>query len=87
MQGTWVQFLGQEDRLGREWLTPPVFFPGEFHGQRSLAGYSPWGHRELDTIGTTHTHTRKYSVIKHSFYGCIAPISLTVFWLRKKITE
>ena len=28
---------------------PPVFLPGEFHGQRSLVGYSPWGHRELDT--------------------------------------
>jgi len=23
----------------------PVFLPGEFHGQRSLVGYSPWGHR------------------------------------------
>ena len=29
----------------REWLPTPVFLPGEFHGQRSLAGYSPWGHR------------------------------------------
>ena len=38
MQGTWVQSLGQEDPLGRGWLTTPVFFPGEFHGQRSLAG-------------------------------------------------
>ena len=26
----------------------PVFLPGRFHRQRSLAGYSPWGHRELD---------------------------------------
>ena len=26
----------------------PVFLPGEFHGQRSLAGYSPWGCKELD---------------------------------------
>ena len=26
-----------------------VFLPGKFHGQRSLAGYSPWGHKELDT--------------------------------------
>ena len=28
----------------------PVFLPGEFHGQRSLAGYSPWGCQESDTI-------------------------------------
>ena len=27
---------------------PPVFLPGEFHGQRSLVGYSPWGHQESD---------------------------------------
>ena len=27
----------------RKWQTTPVFLPGEFHGQRSLAGYSPWG--------------------------------------------
>ena len=33
----------------RAWQTTPVFFPGEFHGQRSLADYSPWGLKELDT--------------------------------------
>ena len=32
----------------REWQLTPVFLPGEFHGQRSLAGYSPWGCKELD---------------------------------------
>ena len=33
----------------REWLPPPVFLPGEIHGQRSLGGYSPRGCKELDT--------------------------------------
>ena len=33
----------------REQLCTPVFWPGELHGKRSLAGYSPWGHKELDT--------------------------------------
>ena len=33
----------------REWRPPPVFLPGEFQGQRSLASYSPWSCRELDT--------------------------------------
>ena len=33
----------------REWLPTPVFLPGEFHGQRSLVGYSPWGCKESDT--------------------------------------
>jgi len=27
----------------RKWLPTPVFLPGEFHGQRSLTGYSSWG--------------------------------------------
>ena len=27
----------------------PAFLPGKSHGQRSLAGYTPWGHKELDT--------------------------------------
>ena len=34
----------------RERLPTLVFLPGEFHGQRSLAGYSLWGHKESDTI-------------------------------------
>ena len=33
----------------REWQSTPVFLPGEFHGQRSLAGYSSWGCKESDT--------------------------------------
>ena len=39
----------------------PVFLPGDSHGQRSLVGYSPWGHKEQDTTEMTgHTHHRKY---------------------------
>ena len=38
MQETWVQSLGQEDLLEREWLPIPVFLPGELHRQGSLAG-------------------------------------------------
>ena len=33
----------------REWLPTPVFLPKESHGQRSLAGYSPWGCEQSDT--------------------------------------
>ena len=33
----------------RKWQPTPVFLPGESRGQKSLAGYSPWGHNELDT--------------------------------------
>ena len=45
MQDSQVRSLGQK---GMEWLSTPVFLPGEFHGQRSLAGCSPGGHKELD---------------------------------------
>ena len=40
----------------RKWQPPPVFLPGKFPGQRSLAGYSPWGHKELDTTERLSTH-------------------------------
>ena len=49
MQETQVQSLSWEDPLEKGMATTPVFLPGEFHGQRSLAGYSPWGCKELDT--------------------------------------
>ena len=38
----------------RKWQPTPVFLPGEFHGQRILAGYSPWGYKESDM---TEGHT------------------------------
>ena len=48
MWETWVQSLGWEDPLEKEKLPTPVFWPGEFHGQRSLVGYSPLSHKGLD---------------------------------------
>ena len=37
----------------RAWKPTLVFLPGEFHGQRSLAGYNPWGHTESDMTEAT----------------------------------
>ena len=37
----------------RAWQPTPVFLPGESHGQRSLVGYSPWGHKELNSTEVT----------------------------------
>ena len=45
---TQVRSLGREDPLEEGMATVPVFLPGEFHGESSLAGYSPWGHKESD---------------------------------------
>ena len=47
----------------REWLPTPVFLPGELHGQRSLAGYSPWCCR----VGHTwETNTFIFTMVKVS---------------------
>ena len=48
MWETQVQSLGREVLLRREWQPSLVFVPGEFYGQRSLVGYSPWRYRESD---------------------------------------
>ena len=45
MQETHVLFLDGEDPLEKEWQPTPVFLPRKLHGQRSLMGYSPWGHK------------------------------------------
>ena len=37
-----------------KWQPTPVFLTGKFHGQKSLAGYSPWGCKESDMIEHTH---------------------------------
>ena len=46
----------------REWLPTQVFLPGEFHGQRSLEGYSPWGRKGSNMTGLErlnhNTHTQ-----------------------------
>ena len=48
MQATWIQSLGWEDPLEKGRQPTPVFLPGESYGERNLAGYSPWGHKEWD---------------------------------------
>ena len=45
----------QSIRFNRAWQPTPVFLPGESQGQRSLAGYSPWGHKESDMIEHLNT--------------------------------
>ena len=58
MQEMRVRSPGWEDPLDRKGQPTPVFLPGKFHGQWSLAGYSPWGpkrvkgtfHAKMDTI-------------------------------------
>ena len=44
----------------RKWQPTPVFLPGESHGQRSLAGYSPQGHKESDTTKAAEHTQHKF---------------------------
>ena len=47
----------------REWLPTPVFFPREFHGQRSLVGYSPWDHKESESTERLIVSLSLYTII------------------------
>ena len=47
----------------RKWQPTPVFLPRESHGQRSLVGHGPWGHKEPDTTETTsHAYLHLYFI-------------------------
>ena len=48
----------------RTWQPAPVFLPGESHGQKSLAGYSPWGRKELDTTERLSTEEQGFLMIQ-----------------------
>ena len=50
IQETQVLSLGQEDSLGEEVATTPIFLPEKSYGQRSLLGYSLWGSKEMNPI-------------------------------------
>ena len=54
---TWLKWLSWR----RKWQLTPVFLPGEYHGQRSLVGYRPWGHEESDITEWLNT----ISIIKN----------------------
>ena len=64
-----VRSLGQEDPGRRAWQPTPVFFPGESHGQRSLAGYSPRGGKELDTTERLTLSLLHFGTMKNSCFS------------------
>ena len=67
MQETQVRSLGQKILWSSKWQPTPAFLPGKSYCQRSLVGYSPWGHKErLDfNIGILQGH--KHSVHNKQF--------------------
>ena len=74
----------------RKWQCTPVFLPGESHGQRSVAGYSPWGGKELDMTKVTEhmfrVKIKSYLIFKTwvplcFLYNCQINIYLLLFSL------
>ena len=53
----------------RQWQPTPVLLPGKSHGQRSLVGFSPWGHGESDTTERLHFHLEHWSGLSFPFPG------------------
>ena len=45
----------------RKWQSTTVLLPEKSHGQRTLVGYSPWGHKESDTTERLHFHFHEHS--------------------------
>ena len=65
---TWVRKMP----WSRKWQPTPVFLPGKSHRQRSLAGYSPWVHKESTGLDKETTTMRK----KH----CFLNLAAFVYW-------
>ena len=92
MQETWIQSLGGKILWGRAWQPTPVFLSGEFHGQRSLVGYSPWGHKELDlterpTLSLSHMKVKINTILTEMWLEDAQLLNkLTVFHI-KEITH
>ena len=70
------------------WQPIPVFLPGKFHGQRSLAGYDPWSHRESDTTEPLSTFFRsKCCVTKQPVAGRFWECRRAAAWRNRTFGE
>ena len=92
MQDNQVRPLGQEDPLEKEMATYSNTSPRKFHGWRSLAGYSPWGHR-VEHDWATSLHFRWglsdfvfFSTLKKIFFPSVLKRACFTFKIRRKVT-
>ena len=58
-QERWNQSLGWKDPMEKELETHPSILAWRIDGQMSMAGHSPWGHKELDTTERLNTSTSR----------------------------
>ena len=64
VQEMWVISLDQEDPLEKGMATHSSILPGEFYGQRSLEGYSPWSHKKSGTTEQLSPSPSEFSKLK-----------------------
>ena len=72
----------------RKWQPTPLFMPGKSHGLRSLVGYRPWGHKELDVTEWLHFLSLFFWTSKSLWMvDCSHKIKKCLFLGRKSITN
>ena len=64
LRETRIQSLGREDSLEKGMATYSSILAWRIHGQRSLLGYSPWVHKDLDTLSNFHFTSMLFLPIK-----------------------
>ena len=89
IQETWVHPWVPKIPWRWKWQPTAVFLPGEFHGQRSLMGYSPWGRKELDTERLSYIDSVLPFLLSSSFVFCLPSFffSLLLVWSLINIYE
>ena len=63
MKETQIRSLGWEDPLEKEMATHSSILAWRIHGQRSLVGYSPWGHKESDRLNNFHLYFSEWASV------------------------
>ena len=71
----------------RVWQLTPVFLPGESHGQRSLAGYSPWGGKKSDTTEGTSACRHTLKPLNHHSVNCFFLLKYPELSFKALVTE
>ena len=61
-----IRSLGWDDPLEKEMATHSTVLAWETHGQRSLAGYSPWGHKYMSYVADYTSVQFSHSVVSDS---------------------
>ena len=70
----------------RKWQPTPVFLPEKFHEQKSLAGYSSWGHQEWDMTEQLSTHFFN-ELYYHEALHLSSPSPKTSYWVVASLSQ